>query len=230
MDGGDESDGWPDIPGDTAFTIKIREADPLVRAGFPAHVTVLYPFLHQNRMNDLVHGELSRLFARHPSFALTFAEFGRYPGVLYLDPQPHGPVKALTADLTQRWPDLVPYRGIFGTGLDPHLTIANHEGPATQDAAYDALQAELAPLLPLRCHVDTAELIVWDGEHWQSRAEYPLGRLDRPSDRGDRNSGRPSARSAVRPGVTGRAEPWEGPRPVPGHGTRLRRQERIAER
>ncbi|MFE6097494.1 hypothetical protein ACFQ7M_36780 [Streptomyces massasporeus] len=30
-----EPDGWPDIPGDTAFTIKIREADPLVRAGFP---------------------------------------------------------------------------------------------------------------------------------------------------------------------------------------------------
>ncbi|MEW2812061.1 2'-5' RNA ligase family protein [Streptomyces massasporeus] len=102
-----ESDGWPDIPGDTAFTIKIREADPLVRAGFPAHVTVLYPFLHQNRMNDLVHSELSRLFARPPSFALSFAEFGRYPGVLYLDPQPHDPVTALTADLTRRWPDCV---------------------------------------------------------------------------------------------------------------------------
>ncbi|MET9578565.1 2'-5' RNA ligase family protein [Streptomyces massasporeus] len=172
-----ESDGWPDIPGDTAFTIKIREADPLVRAGFPAHVTVLYPFMHQNRMNDLVHGELSRLFTRHPSFALTFAEFGRYPGVLYLDPQPHDPVKALTADLTRRWPELVPYRGIFGTGLDPHLTLANHEGPATQDAAYDALQAELAPLLPLRCHVEAVELIVWDGERWQSQATYPLGRF-----------------------------------------------------
>lgn len=170
-----ESDGWPDIPGDTAFTIKIREADPLVRAGFPAHVTVLYPFMHQNRMNGLVHSELSRLFARHPSFALTFAEFGRYPGVLYLDPQPHDPVKALTADLTRRWPEHVPYRGIFGPGLDPHLTLANHEGPATQDAAYDALQAELAPLLPLRCHVDAVELIVWDGERWQSQARYPLG-------------------------------------------------------
>ncbi|MFJ7181256.1 2'-5' RNA ligase family protein [Streptomyces massasporeus] len=170
-----ESDGWPDIPGDTALTIKIREADPLVRAGFPAHVTVLYPFLHQNRMNDLAESEVSRLFARHPSFALTFAEFGRYPGVLYLDPRPHGPVKALTADLTRRWPELVPYRGIFGAGLDPHLTLANHEGPTTQDMAYDALQTELAPRLPLRCHVDAVELIVWDGERWQTRAKYPLG-------------------------------------------------------
>jgi 2'-5' RNA ligase len=173
-----EQDGWPDIPGDTAFTIKIREADPLVRAGFPAHVTVLYPFVHLSRMNELVHQALARLFARHSSFALTFAEFGRYPGVLYLDPQPHDPVKALTADLTRRWPELVPYRGIFGRGLDPHLTLANHEGPATQDTAYDALQAELAPLLPLRCHVDTVELIVWDGQRWQTQAEYPLGRVD----------------------------------------------------
>jgi hypothetical protein len=65
-----------------------------------------------------------------------------------------------------------------GRAVDPHLTLANHEGPATQDAAYDALQAELAPLLPLRCHVDTVELIVWDGERWQSQAEYPLGRVD----------------------------------------------------
>lgn len=170
-----ESDGWPDIPGDTAFTIKIREADPLVRAGFPAHVTVLYPFVHEDRIDALVHRELSGIFARHRSFALTFAAFGRYPGVLYLDPHPHHPVKALTADLTQRWPELVPYRGILGPGLDPHLTIANHEGPATQDAAYDALQAELAPLLPLRCHVDEVELIVWDGKRWRNRATYPLG-------------------------------------------------------
>ncbi len=169
-----ETDRWPDIPGDTAFTIRIPEADPLVRAGFPAHVTVLYPFVHESRMDAPVHRELSGLFAGHDAFTLTFAAFGRYPGVLYLDPQPHAPVKALTADLTRRWPELVPYRGIFGSGLDPHLTVANHEGPATQDAAYDALQAELAPLLPLTCHVHAVQLIVWDGERWQDRVEYPL--------------------------------------------------------
>ncbi|WP_328828857.1 2'-5' RNA ligase family protein [Streptomyces ureilyticus] len=171
-----ETDRWPDIPGDTAFTIKIPEADPLVRAGFPAHVTVLYPFVHESRIDAPVHRELSGLFAKHDAFALTFAESGRYPGVLYLDPRPHDPVKALTEDLTLRWPEVVPYRGLFGAGLDPHLTVANHEGPATQDAAYDAMQAELAPLLPLRCHVHAVQLIVWDGERWQDRARYPLAR------------------------------------------------------
>ncbi|MER7897257.1 2'-5' RNA ligase family protein [Streptomyces sp. NPDC096046] len=84
--------------------------------------------MHESRPDDPVHRERTGILARHPPFALTFAGFGRYPGVLYLDPHPHAPVKALTTDLTRRRPELVPYRGIFGPGLDPHLTIANHEG------------------------------------------------------------------------------------------------------
>ncbi|MEU7188225.1 2'-5' RNA ligase family protein [Streptomyces sp. NPDC045369] len=167
--------GWPDIPGDTALTIKVPEADPLVRTGFPAHVTVLYPFVHESRIDATTRHDLTRLFAGHDAFTLTFDSFGRYPGVLCLDPWPHDPVTALTKDLTRRWPEAVPYRGIFGAGLAPHLTIANHEGPATQEAAYGALQAELAPALPLSCSVRAVQLIVWDGRRWQDRAEYRLG-------------------------------------------------------
>ncbi|MFG2500490.1 2'-5' RNA ligase family protein [Streptomyces sp. NPDC048441] len=174
-------DGWPDVPGDTALTIKVPEADPLVRAGFPAHVTVLYPFVHESRIDGAAHRELSRLFAGHEAFTLTFAEFARYPGVLYLDPWPHTPVTALAKDLTRRWPDAVPYRGIFDPPLAPHLTVANSEGPATQDAAYDALQTELEPLLPLSCHVDTVQLIAWDGTRWQDRAHYRLAARDAES-------------------------------------------------
>ncbi|WNF01210.1 2'-5' RNA ligase family protein [Streptomyces luomodiensis] len=166
--------GWPDVPGDTAFTIKVPAADPLVRAGFPAHVTVLYPFLHESRIDAATDRELTGLFAGHAAFTLSFDAFGRFPGVLYLDPWPHGPVTALTKDLTRRWPEAVPYRGIFGAGLAPHLTVANSEGPATQDAAYDALQTELAPRLPLSCHVQAVHLITWDGTRWQDRAEYRL--------------------------------------------------------
>ncbi|MFK8844101.1 2'-5' RNA ligase family protein [Streptomyces sp. Ac-502] len=172
---GSAATGWPDVPGDTALTIKVPEADPLVRAGFPAHVTVLYPFLHESRVDAATQHALTGLFAGHDAFTLTFDSFGRFPGVLHLDPWPHDPVTALTKDLTRRWPEAVPYRGIFGAGLAPHLTIANHEGPATQEAAYDALQAELAPALPLSCSVGAVHLIVWDGRRWQDRAAYRLG-------------------------------------------------------
>jgi 2'-5' RNA ligase len=168
------ADGWPDVPGDTALSLRVPQADPLVRAGFPAHVTVLYPFVHESRIDAAFRRELAALLGGHDAFTLTFDRFRRWPGVLCLDPQPHAPVRALTDDLTRRWPEAVPYRGVFGPGLDPHLTVANSEGPATQDAAYDALERALAPLLPLSCPIRTVRLIAWDGARWQDRADFAL--------------------------------------------------------
>ncbi|MFK4067837.1 2'-5' RNA ligase family protein [Streptomyces sp. NPDC029674] len=172
-----ERDGWPDLPGDTALTIRVPEANPLVRAGFPAHVTVLYPFLNESRFTATTRADLADVFAAHAPFTLTFGEFRRYPGVLYLPPAPDTPVRALTRALTTRWPEAVPYRGIFTPPLDPHLTVANHEGPATYEAAYDALETTLAPALPVVSHVDTVHLIVTDGpgEGWRDLTTYRLG-------------------------------------------------------
>ncbi|MEV0319510.1 2'-5' RNA ligase family protein [Streptomyces sp. NPDC050658] len=167
--------GWPDRPGETALTIKVPEADQLVRADFPAHVTVLYPFLHESRIDKSTDAELSRLFTAHPEFTLDFTEFRRYPGVLYLPPAPPDPIQALTQALTTRWPEAIPYRGIFGPeGLDPHLTIANHEGPKTYETAYDTLQSELAPHLPLRARVGEVHLIVKRNGAWQNSRTYAL--------------------------------------------------------
>ncbi|MFD6415720.1 2'-5' RNA ligase family protein [Streptomyces sp. NPDC060194] len=172
----DGATGWPDVVGDTALTIQLPEADPLVRGEVPAHITVLYPFLHVSRIDAAVDGELRALFGRHTAFELVLAEFRRYPGVLYLAPEPAAPIGALTAELTARWPEAVPYRGIFGgDGLDPHLTVANDEGPETWRAAYDALEARLAPLLPLRVGVSGVRLIVREAEGWRDATRYPLG-------------------------------------------------------
>ncbi|MFD7707852.1 2'-5' RNA ligase family protein [Streptomyces sp. NPDC059786] len=166
--------GWPDVPGDTALTIKVPPADPLVRADFPAHVTVLYPFLHESRIDAATDREIAGLFAGHAAFTLTFDTFGRFPGVLCLAPTPHTPVTAPTQHLTAHWPETVPYRGIFGASPAPHLTIANDEGPATQDTVYRTLEAGLAPRLPLGCRVEAVHLITGDGQRWQDRTAYPL--------------------------------------------------------
>ncbi|MEV7191760.1 2'-5' RNA ligase family protein [Streptomyces sp. NPDC093510] len=175
--GAAESPGWPDLPGDTALTIRVPEANPLVRAGFPAHVTVLYPFLNTSRFTASTHTDLTDLFAARSPFTLTFSEFRRYPGVLYLSPAPDAPVRALTESLTARWHEAVPYRGIFTPPLAPHLTLANHEGPATYEAAYDALESALAPALPLTSHVSAVHLIVTDGpgRGWRDLTTYRLG-------------------------------------------------------
>lgn len=182
----EEQSGWPDRPGDTALSIKLPPADHLVSTGIRAHVTVLYPFLPVERLHRAdrgagaayasVHHELLALFAAHRAFELRFAAFRRAPGVLFLDPEPQGPVRALTAALTTRWPEAVPYRGVFGPdGLDPHLTAGHHEDPEGYGAAFDALEAELAPSLPLAVRVTEVQLIVRDGTGWQDHCAYRLG-------------------------------------------------------
>lgn len=172
----DEPGGWADLPGDTALSIRVPEADHLVSAGFPAHVTVLYPFLNESRLYASAHTDLAEVFAAHAPFTLTFTGFRRYPGVLYLPPEPEAPVRALTESLTGRWPEAVPYRGIFTPPLAPHLTLANHEGPDTYEAAYDALENRLAPHLPLVSQVDEVHLIVTDGAGgWRDLRTYRLG-------------------------------------------------------
>ncbi|RII14271.1 hypothetical protein DSC45_21520 [Streptomyces sp. YIM 130001] len=193
--------GWPDVPGETSLTIRVPEADALVHAGLPpAHVTVLYPFLHLGRIDTAVDRELRELFGAHAPFELSLAQFLRYPGVLCLDPRPREPVRALTSALTSRWPEARPYRGIFGDGLDPHLTLANHEGPATWRAAYDALESRLAPALPLSSRVTEIHLGVFGADGWSYARSYRLGTtpagrtVPRPVAGPGRVSGRMAAR------------------------------------
>ncbi|MEU6662802.1 2'-5' RNA ligase family protein [Streptomyces sp. NPDC046821] len=169
--------GWPDVPGDTALSIRIPEAEPFLRASEPAHITVLYPFLSAARITPEVDAELTALFAAHDAFDVAFTEFRRWPGVLYLPPADADPFRALTASIRERWPEAVPYRGIFGPeGLDPHLTLANDEGPETYEAAYDALERELRPRLPVTAHIGSVLLIETDGKGWRDRTVYELGR------------------------------------------------------
>ncbi|WP_415953384.1 2'-5' RNA ligase family protein [Streptomyces sp. KLOTTS4A1] len=169
--------GWGHALGDTALTILIPEADPLMREPFPAHVSVLFPFLHESRTDAVVRRRLGELLRGHESFELTFAEFGRYPGVLYLEPWPADPVTALTKSVVAAWPQCAPYGGIFGEdGLRPHLTLANSAAPGSgQAAAYDALEAELAPCLPLTVTVREVTLVTWNGTAWHPTRRFGLG-------------------------------------------------------
>ncbi len=169
--------GWGHALGETALTILIPEADPLMREPFPAHVSVLFPFLHGTRVDACVRARLGDLVGGHEAFTLTFAEFGRYPGVLYLDPWPVDPLRALTKSVVATWPECAPYGGIFGEeGLQPHLTLANSVPPGSgQAAAYDAIEAELAPRLPLTVSVREVTLVTWDGARWCPTQRFSLG-------------------------------------------------------
>jgi 2'-5' RNA ligase len=165
--------------GQTALVVPVPEAepsvrawrnryDPAARAGVPAHVTVLFPFLHASLVDAGTCAVLDEMFGRHPSFDVRFEECGRFPGVLYLVPVPDGPFRRLTEAVVERWPQTPPYGGKYEP--HPHLTIAQGQ----DDTVLDRLEADLRPGLPFTARIPTVDLVAYDGTDWRHRASFAL--------------------------------------------------------
>jgi 2'-5' RNA ligase len=162
------------LPGLDRLVAPWRRAwDTGARHGGTAHATVLFPFLPRDRVDGGVRAALADAFAAHPPFTLRFSGCARFPGVLWLRPEPDAPLRALTAAVTARWPEHAPYEGLFGD-LDPHVTVAN-SGDARQ---HDLIEAALAPHLPLTERVEAVDLVAYDGRLWRQWLRFPLGRTD----------------------------------------------------
>ncbi|MEV6327907.1 2'-5' RNA ligase family protein [Streptomyces sp. NPDC051909] len=167
--------------GQTALIVRIPEAEPSVgrwrarldpsaRAGVPAHITVLFPFLDESRTDALVHSALADVLGSHPAFDLRFERCGRLPGVLHLVPDPGTRLRQLTEAIAERWPEAPPYGGRF-TEIVPHLTVAQGQ----EDTVLEEIEADLVGRLPFTAHVSSVELIVHDGVKWRERASFALG-------------------------------------------------------
>ncbi|MGW1465699.1 2'-5' RNA ligase family protein [Streptomyces sp. NPDC002308] len=171
--------------GQTALIVRIPEAelavgrwrerfDPSARAGVPAHITVLFPFLDESRTDASVHSSLADVLGSHPAFDLRFERCGRLPGVLFLVPEPDTRLRRLTETVADRWPEAPPYGGRF-TEIVPHLTVAQGQ----EEAVFEQIEADLSGRLPFTAHVSSVGLIVHDGTTWQERASFALGDRDR---------------------------------------------------
>jgi 2'-5' RNA ligase len=167
--------------GQTIVLAKVPEADPVVgphrlrhdapaAAGLPAHITVLYPYLSASRLTPGTLSALRDLMAAHRPVDLTFTAFGRFPDALWLSPVPAAPLCALTAAIAARWPEAPPHEGRFPDVI-PHLTVASGR-PAH---VYDAVEAALAPALPLTARIGSVHLMVSDGATWHDHTEFVLG-------------------------------------------------------
>lgn len=165
--------------GQTALVVSVPEAeasvrpwrkrfDPAARAGVPAHVTVVFPFLHASLVDAATYAALDQLFGRHGAFDVRFEECGRFPGVLYLAPVPDAPFRRLTDAVVERWPQAPPYGGKYDP--HPHLTVAQGQ----DEAVLDEIEAGLRPRLPFTARVPTVDLVAHSGTEWQYRASFPL--------------------------------------------------------
>ncbi len=153
----------------TTLIVPVPSADGLVHdsardAGMPAHVTLLYPFLDSAKVDEDVEAELELLFADERAFDFQLADVGRFPGVVYVSPEPAAPFVALTERLMQRWPDHPPYGGSFKE-IVPHLTVAHGA----------QVPSGLSKQLPIRARAEEAWLVTRTGGRWVRRAAFRFG-------------------------------------------------------
>ncbi|MGK5638634.1 2'-5' RNA ligase family protein [Streptomyces sp. URMC 126] len=166
--------------GRTGLIVRIPEAEPAVRAwrerfdpsaraGVPAHVTVLFPFLDESRIDARVRSALAAVLGGHRAFDVRFESCGRFPGVLYLAPEPATPLRRLTEAIADRWPEAPPYEGRFAD-IVPHLTVADGH----DDAVLDGIEADLRGRLPFVSRVSAVELMAYDGVKWREGPSFSL--------------------------------------------------------
>ena len=163
----------------TALVVVVPEAEPLVGGwrerydnaslGIPAHVTLLFPFVSTEAVDDALLDELRALFATQPSFSFSLPRVARFPDVAWLAPVPDAPFRRLTELIFSSYPDYPPYEGIHDEVI-PHLTVG--VGDTTLQ---DEIDAALTPRLPIHAEARHVTLLVEDDEgRWRVGDEFPL--------------------------------------------------------
>ena len=100
--------------------------------GIPAHITLCYPFIPPQQVDDRSTERLTALLRGTAPFPFRFTRTNRFPAALWLAPEPCEPFRDLTETLCLGFPSVRPYGGQFDRVI-PHLTIADRVTEATMD-------------------------------------------------------------------------------------------------
>lgn len=166
--------------GQTGLVIPVPAADALlasvgarypgtVREGVPAHVSLLYPFVAAAELDKGVTSALGELFAEQAPMPVQFAECYRRDGFVALLPDPTNGLKELVSKTRRRWPDVVPYEGVYGD-VEPHLTVAMRCSAETAVT----IEEEVSTQLPISAELREAWLVAFEGQ-WTLRGRFKFG-------------------------------------------------------
>jgi 2'-5' RNA ligase superfamily len=120
--------------------------------GVPPHITLLYPW----RPAPLQSADAAQVAAAAcgiTPFTLIFRRVERFPGALYLAPEPDDVVRTLIRQLVRAFPETPPYGGQFGSDPIPHLTVAEAATETELDRLQAAVLTVLEPVFPLSVYV-----------------------------------------------------------------------------
>lgn len=127
--------------------------------GMPPHVTLLFPAPRGVEA-------IAEVLLAFSAFEVVFARLDRFPGTLWLAPEPAEPFQLLIEALSRRFPEHPPYGGAFAE-IVPHLTVAQSD--------FDEAVSTVEPWLPLRSRAERAVLLEHaQAQHWREVATFEL--------------------------------------------------------
>jgi 2'-5' RNA ligase len=168
---------------ETAIIVPVPEAEAVVglwrrrytpsgAAGMPAHITLLVPFTDSEVLDGDRVREVEDVLAQFGPIELSLpaaAYFEGPPRVLYLEPEPAAPFRAMTGALMRAFPEHPPY-GDAQAEIVPHLTVAtrlDRERLAT-------IAAAVGEALPITARSSEAWLMEYSAHAWRLRNRFPL--------------------------------------------------------
>ncbi len=172
------------MPIESALVVLIPEAEDLVRgfrnqfdpsaaAGVPAHVTIVYPFKPPLELTAEMIAAIHESFSNTSSFEVAFTRLERFPGVLYLSPEPDEFFRRLTERIIEQFPEVPPYAGKFADVV-PHLTIAHGADSEQLDSIAADFERQADGRLPIRSTVKEVTLLDNQSGRWQARHRFSL--------------------------------------------------------
>jgi 2'-5' RNA ligase len=148
--------------------------DPSADRGVPEHLTLLYPFLPPDAVDDGVAERLRLLFAGFEPFRFALTRTGWFgTDILWLAPEPAAPFVQLTQAI---WDEFAtpPYGGMFDE-ITPHLTVAQGAHPALL-----LVEREVGGLLPVQSQATQVSLLAGGEPGWRELMSFSLGTGRRP--------------------------------------------------
>jgi 2'-5' RNA ligase len=140
--------------------------------GVPAHITLVFPFVPVDRLDDEVVRAVAEIAIATAAFDFVLRRADRLPTTLYLAPEPAEPFIQLVGAIVERFPEFPPYEGVFAT-IVPHLTVAHGADSLLNDAERD-----VGRFLPIRATARELMLIAQlepDSGRWEQHARFTLG-------------------------------------------------------
>ena len=152
-----------------------RPRVPAAKYGVAPHVTLLYPWVPAPATDAQAERLQTALRGATP-FEMSFQQAGRFPGVLWLAPEPRDTVLRLMHAVAAAFPETPAYGGQF-THPEPHLTVAKGSA-AVLDAIQTEVQAQLDRTGGLHVPVHSAVVASQDkAGFWHVTHDLPLNRL-----------------------------------------------------